>query len=146
MSQFHPSHFAPGSRTCPLATPAHHAGVIKMEGFQKERNEEWFSDPVYSHFGGYKMCLNVVANGNRGGKGTAYVYLMRGLTEQVWSPDAIIPESVCERITERERAQAGIGIPRYALHQDLDCQSVKNKQFLKDDTLFFRLDVFEPKL
>ena len=91
-----------------------------MEGFQKkkEKNEEWFSDPVYSHFGGYKMCLRVVANGYRDGKGnhvSVYVYLMQGdnnanlewpfkgtikvsllnqlgdgqhLTEQVWSPDA----------------------------------------------------------
>ena len=30
--------------------------VFKMEGFQekKEKSEEWYSDPVYSHFGGYK--------------------------------------------------------------------------------------------
>ena len=85
-------------------------------------------------------------------KGTIKVSLLnqledgQHLTEQVCSPDAIISESVCERFTERERerAQSGIGIPRYTLHQDLDCQSVKNKQFLKDNTLFFRLDVFEP--
>ena len=33
--------------------------VIKVEEFQekKETNEVWFSNPVYSRFGGYKMCL-----------------------------------------------------------------------------------------
>ena len=41
--------------------------VIKMEGFQekKENDVAWFSDPVYSHFGGYKMCLKLYANGAR---------------------------------------------------------------------------------
>ena len=36
-----------------------------MEDFneKKQKNEVWFSDPVYSHFGGYKMCLKVLANG-----------------------------------------------------------------------------------
>ena len=55
--------------------------VVKMEGFQKkkEKNEEWFSDPVYSRFGGYKMCLRVDANGHNEGKGThvsVYAYMM----------------------------------------------------------------------
>ena len=33
--------------------------VIKVVGFQekKENDEWWYSDPVYSHFGGYKMLL-----------------------------------------------------------------------------------------
>ena len=46
--------------------------VIKLKGFQKkkEKNGTWFSDPVYSHFGGYKMCLSVDANGNGSGKDT----------------------------------------------------------------------------
>ena len=32
---------------------------------KKEKNEAWFSDPVYSHFGGYRMCLRVDASRNR---------------------------------------------------------------------------------
>ena len=57
--------------------------VMKMTGFQgkKKKDIEWISDPVYSHFGGYKMCLKVYANGNGDGEGThvsVYVYLMRG--------------------------------------------------------------------
>ena len=152
--------------------------VIKMEGFheKKEKSKEWFSDPVYSHFGGYKMCLKVYSNGNGDGEGThvsVYVYLMRGdnddklkwpfkgtievsllnqledgqhHTMKVWSPDTKIAENACGRITQRERAQSGRGLPRYALHRDLSCQGVKNKQFLKDDTLFLRVDIFEPEL
>ena len=57
--------------------------VLKMTGFQgkKEENEEWYSDPVHSHFGGYKVCLRVDANGRNEVKGThvsVYVCLMRG--------------------------------------------------------------------
>ena len=57
--------------------------VFKLEGFEeKKRNDEtWHSDPVYSHFGGYKMCLCVYPNGNNDGKGThisLFVYLMKG--------------------------------------------------------------------
>ena len=149
-----------------------------MEGFQKkkEKNEEWFTDPVYSHFGGYKMCLKVYANGYGCGKGThvsVYVTLMRGdndnhlkwpfkgtikvsllnqledgqhHTMHVWSPDEDIPQSACMRITKKERAQSGRGKTKYALHRDLVCQDVKNQQFLKDYSPFFRLDCFEPKL
>ena len=152
--------------------------VFKLEGFQekKEEEEEWFSDPVYSHFGGYKMCLNVDVNGCGDGEGThvsVFVYLMRGdnddnlkwpfkgnikvsllnqledgqhLTDEVWSPNEKIPQRACMRITERERAQSGRGIAKYALHRDLGCQDIKNQQFLKDDSLFFRLDCFQPKL
>ena len=56
--------------------------VFKMEGFQeKKKSEEWYSDPVYSHFGGYKMCIGVHANGLHEVKGThvsVSVHLMRG--------------------------------------------------------------------
>ena len=54
--------------------------VVKMMGFQekKERNIEWFSDFVFSHFGGYKMCLRVDANDGKGTHVSVYVCLMRG--------------------------------------------------------------------
>ena len=151
--------------------------VIKMEGFQekKETNEAWFSDPVYSHFGGYKMCFRVDANGQRHGKGThvsVYVYLMLGdnddnlkwpfkgtikvsllnqledgqhYTKQVWSPDADIPEDSSRRVTKGERA-AGWGHGAFIRHQDLKYCGDKNCQYLKDNTLFVRVDCIEPKL
>ena len=60
---------------CPL-------GVLKMEGFQEETNEVWYSDPVYSHFGGYKMCLRIETNedcayGKTDTHVSMYIYLMR---------------------------------------------------------------------
>ena len=156
----------------------HPPWVIKMEGFQekKENEEDWFSDPVYSHFGGYKMCLKVHANGNKHGKGThvsAHVCLMRGdhddnlkwpfkgtikvsllnqledgqhCTRQLWSPDSNVSEATSNRVTGREKASAFWGLPRFVSHQDLSCNGRNKLQYLKDNTLFFRVDCFEPKL
>ena len=147
-----------------------------MEGFQekKENDEEWLSDPVYSHFGGYKMCLNVDANGNGHAKNThvsLYVYLMRGdnddslkwpfkgtikvsllnqledglhFNKELWSPDDDVPEDTSGRVTEGETADGGWGQSHFIPHNDLGYKGGQNCQYLKDDALFFRVDCFEP--
>ena len=57
---------------------------IVMDEFRKRKqtDDDWYSPPFYSHVGGYKMCLNVDANGHgKEGKGThvsVFVRLMRG--------------------------------------------------------------------
>ena len=158
--------------TCYPRTP----WVIKMEGFKEKRkmNEDWFSDPVYSHFGGYKMCLNVMANGYGSGssthvsvfmalmkgdndgnlkwpfKGTIKVSLLNQLedgqhcTKQLWSPCQDVPERSSGRVTEGEKANAAHGLGLFISHQDLNYNSDKNCQYLKDNTLFFRVDCCEP--
>ena len=150
--------------------------VIKMEGFQrkKESMKHWHSDPVYSHFGGYQMCIDVNATNDRDGKGThvsLYVCLMRGdnddnlkwpfkgtikvsllnqledgqhHTRQPWSPDN--PKMACDRVTKNGGAGSSWGYHKFISHQDLSYNSKKKVQYLKDDTLFFRVDCIEPKL
>ena len=56
---------------------------IVMDKFRKRRrsDNDWYSPPFYSHLGGYKMCLNVCANGYGEVKGThvsVFVCLMKG--------------------------------------------------------------------
>ena len=56
---------------------------IIMDDFeQHKRNDDiWYSPPFYTHLGGYRMGLNVCANGVGKGKGTHVtvgVHLMRG--------------------------------------------------------------------
>ena len=171
-----PLPFRPWLQNTPTCYP-HPKWVIKMEGFQekKEKNELCCSDPVYSHFGGYKMCLSVDANGQGRGQGThvsVFVDLMRGdyddnlkwpfkgtiqvsllnqledgqhLTREPWSPDDDVPEDISGRVTKGERA-AGWGHSAFIPHQDLKYCGDKNCQYLKDNTLFFRVDCIEPKL
>ena len=57
--------------------------VFTMTDFlqNKEANTEWKSPPFYTHPRGYKMCLQVVANGKGDVEGThlsVFVALMRG--------------------------------------------------------------------
>ena len=164
-----PLSFRPWLQTTPTSYPRP-PWVIRMEGFQekKEKNETWFSDPVYSHIGGYKMCLSVYANGSGDGKGThvsASIYLMKGdnddnlkwpfkgtikvsllnqlengqhRTEELWC-DADKSASVNIRVIEEEKARSG-----WALY--LNYRGKTNQQFLKANTLFFRVDCIEPKL
>ena len=152
--------------------------VVKMTGFQekKEKNEALFSGPVYSHFGGYKICLKVYANGDSSSQGThvsVYVYLMRGdnddnlkwpfkgtikvsllnqledgqhHTKEPWSLSDNVPEDTSGRVTEGERAVHGWGYTSFIRQQDLMYCRRKNCQYLKDDTVFFRVDCFEPKI
>ena len=150
--------------------------IIKMMGFhdKKKDDEQWFSDPVYSHFGGYKMCLNVDANGCGDGRGThvsLFFCLMRGdndanlkwpfkgtikvsllnqledgqhHTKDLLSLHSEIPERYRERVTGRERAASGWGLPKFISLRDLNCCGKKNCQYLKDSALFFRVDCFKP--
>ena len=148
--------------------------VVTLEGFEeKNKNKEaWFSDPVYSHFGGYKMCLRIDPNGNGNGKGThvsVYAYLMKGdnddnlkfplkvhivvsllnqledknhLTSELWRPEDNIPERSSGRVTTGERG-GGWGRHEFIPQNDLNYNSDKNCQYLKNDRLFFRVDKTE---
>ena len=44
--------------------------IFKLTGYasKKEKNEVFFSDPLYVTRGGYKMCIRVDANGVGDGK------------------------------------------------------------------------------
>ena len=173
-----PQPFCYWLQTTPTSYP-HPPWVIKMEGFQekKKRNEEWYSDPVYSHFGGYKMCVKVYTNGYGLGNGThvsVFTHLMRGdnddnlkwpfkgtikvsllnqledaqhCTKEPWSPDDNIPEDTSGRVTGEERAASGCGYHQFISHQDLRTVGDReNCQYLRDNTLFFKVDCFELKL
>ena len=172
-----PLTFRPWLRSAPTCYP-HPPCVIKVAGFQekKEKSDRWFSDPVYSHFGGYKMCFRVDADGHKEGKGThvsVFIFLMRGdndcnlfwpfkgtikvsllnqledgqhFTKQLWSPSSDIAEAYRNRVTLRERAVEGWGQLRFIAHQDLHYDGERNQQLLKEDTLFFRVDCIEPSL
>ena len=151
--------------------------VVTMEGYQEKKEEgcRWFSDPVYSHFGGYKVCLSVYPNGISTGEGTfmsLFVHLMRGdndnnlkwpfkgtikvsLLNQLedgqhrsrmpWMPDKEVPGTSTDRVTNGERA-IGWGHAQFVPHKDLGYHRDKNCQYLKDDTVFIRVDSFAPEL
>ena len=83
-------------------------------------------------------------------EGTIKVSLLNQLedgqhhTKQVWSLDDDIRED--GRVTGRERAACGWGQAKLICHQDLCYCGATNCQYLKDNTLFFRVDRFEQTL
>ena len=180
-----PTHIRPDVTSLPLSfrpwlqiTPTCYPRppwVVKLEGFEeKKRNEEiWHSDPVYSHFGGYKMFLRIDLHGQGSGKGThvsVYVLLMKGdnddnlkfpfkghivvsLLNQLedknhhtrvpWSPEHNIPEEASGRVTTGKISGKGWGNPEFIPHNTLSYNPDKNCQYLKNNCLFFRVDKFE---
>ena len=139
-------------------------------GQLKANNNQWYSSGFYTHTCGYKMCLCVFANGKGADKGThvsVYLYLMKGENDDAltWPikykcrvtllnqlrdgghhTDAFgSPEDedniVCvSRVLSGEKA-AGWGYPKFIAHTKLDLQEEQQCQYLKDDSLYFRVQV-----
>lgn len=63
---------------------------------RKAHNEQWMSQPFYTHLGGYKMCLSVYPNGLKEGKGShmsVFFHMMSGEfdSQLMWPfPGAVI--------------------------------------------------------
>ena len=144
--------------------------IIRLSGFESKTriNTEWYSAPFYSHFGGYKMCLKVYANGSGDGKGThvsVYTHLMKGENDDnlKWPFRGIITvtllnqlqpdnhrfgkiiydestsEVTCGRV-RKGRAQ-GRGSHEFIPHTVISHNTQENIIFLRNDCLYFSVDI-----
>ena len=136
--------------------------VFKMTGYnaRKATDDRFHSDSFYTGPGGYKMCILVVPNGGTTGSGThvsVCAALLEGaydaslswpfvgtvtftLLNQLADDNHHILSMECEnddflRVGSRE------GYPLFISHAALPYNSVKNTQYLKNDTLYFRTSV-----
>ena len=160
--------------TATVVTPSHvfvPPPTFIMTNFtdHKDSGEEWFSPPFYSHIGGYKMCLEVDANGWGDGSGThvsAFIRFMRGEYDDdlLWpfrgeitfqlinrradeghveytTPfDDSAPDSATCRVMEGERAPEGWGVFKFIPHSALQCNESWNTEYLcRSDSLEFRV-------
>ena len=138
---------------------------------KKATNGEWFSPLFHTHEGGYQMCLRVDANGCEDGEGThvsVFVFLMKGENDDnlVWpfqgevtitllnqledtkhQTDMTIFDSdesddYNSRITDDdEMCESGYGSSQFVSHEELSHRADTNCQYLKDDSLYFRVSV-----
>ena len=134
----------------------------------KTTNAPWYSPPFYTHTHGYRMCIRVDANGNGDGAGThvsVFLYLMPGMfdddLEWPFQGDITIelvnrlnptsnlareirfsrtsdPELV-EKVTSGDRAASGWGWRKFIAHSELVYNADKWTQYLKHDSLIFRI-------
>ena len=136
--------------------------VFKVTGYnaRKATDSMFCSDSFYTSPGGYKMCIQVTPNGNETGQGThvsVYAILLEGaydaslswpfmgtvtftLLNQLADDNHHILSMECKN---NEFFKVGLyqGYPRFISHAALPYNSVKNTQYLKNDTLYFRTSV-----
>ena len=147
--------------------------VFSLSNFQEQKRneEEFYSPPFYTSNKGYKICMRVLANGADGGEGThvsVYACLMKGdnddsltwpftgtvtvellnqLEDENHHKEAVTFEEwrISSRRVVGEKSPFTYGIPQFLSHTDLHYQPDKNCQYLKDDTLVFRVSTSDYK-
>ena len=135
----------------------------------KRASDTWYSPPFYTHTHGYRMCINVDANGWGAGEGThltVHGFLMRGdfdddlqwpyqgtvtiqLLNQLQDSNhqtGILSSTYSndlvglQRVTSGERAQRACGgMHAFLSHTQLGLNTDRNCLFLKDNQLKFRV-------
>ena len=135
---------------------------------RKQFNNVYYSPPFYSHPHGYKLCIQVYANGNGVGKDThisIHANLMRGDYDNnlQWPFEAdIVVEllnwrgdnhhyrgdtlslkdsdgRITSRVTEREYAPNALGKYSFISHSSLLYNPDTNTEYLQDDCLRLRV-------
>ena len=143
--------------------------TLKFTSYEQHKasNDEVYSPPFYTSRGGYKMCLEVDANGYSRGRGThisIYLYLMRGENDDrlPWpfsgnitvellnqledknhhSKTVSLSNNACQRVKKDGKASMGDGFPCYLPHNCL--VGDKKCQYLQHNCLYFRVKVDTP--
>ena len=139
----------------------------------QDDDDDWHSPGFYTSQGGYKMCLRVYTNGCTDVRGThisCYVYLMKGDYDDglEWPFRGIIHVQIlnqlkddqhhCEKITfnsretknfnsrvlpDRLMGVTGLGKSKFISQIELGYKGTLGRQYLKDDTLYFRVSKVE---
>ena len=134
----------------------------------KAANDRVYSPSFYTSRGGYRMCISVDANGTEEGTGThisVYAYLEKGENDSLlpWPFTGKVTVELLNQLDDRkhhsrtikflsdrqstqgvvdnERYTEGWGRSCYISHSDLGHNPAKNRQYLKDDCLYFRISV-----
>ena len=133
--------------------------VFKMTGYDaRKATDDWFcSDSFYTSPGGYKMCIQVIPNGGEGTHVSVDAALLVGaydaslswpfvgtvtftLLNQLADDNHHILSIECEN-NDMFKIGLSRGYQRFISHSALPYNSVKNTQYLKNDTLYFRTSV-----
>ena len=136
--------------------------VFEMTGYNamKATDSMFSSESFYASPGGYKMCILVVPNGDTTGKGT-HVTVRAVLVVGAYDASLSWPFVGTVTFTLLNQLQDGnhrilsfecenkdflkvglhLGYAQFISHAALCYNSVKNTQYLKNDTLYFRTSV-----
>ena len=152
-----------------VATIARIVSVSEFTEFSEHKQffKIYNSQSFYTHTKGYKMCLQVKANGSGNGLGThmsVYATLMRGEHDQHlqwpftgeliievlnWREDKghhlmilpIISDYGFVRVTGQQKYGMSRGWPQFISHSSLPYNPTTNTEYLRDDCLRLRVSV-----
>ena len=124
---------------------------------KKDSNERYYSPSFYTSPGGYHMAVLVDTNGDGLGKGThmsVFALLRKGKydTCHKWPFIGEILVTLLNQLEDKNHISKTIsitftnfgstrGFSKFIAHSKLAHDKVKNTQYLKDDTLYFRVSV-----
>ncbi len=144
--------------------------IKKFEEHKLEK-EDFYSPPFHTSGAGYKLCICVYANGVGAGLGTHVsvgAHLMKGdnddslswpftgtvtfeLLNQLEDKNHLKHTTIfpadsksCHRVVHGDRGKTGYGTAKFISHADLAHEPLTNRQYLKDDTLIFRVSAEAP--
>ena len=139
--------------------------IMQRYSRHKRQDDQWYSQPFYSEPGGYKLCLNIPANGSGSGKGShisVSVFLMKGENDHQlqwpfehdvtcailnWRKDEnhvtntihfkSAPKEYKDRVSSMHRAEKGWGLAKFLPHSSLHDSATKctTTQYLYQDCL-----------
>ena len=143
--------------------------IVEMSTFSQKRSNIWFSSPFLTHPGGYQLCMEVHGNGCGSGEGThlsVYLCLMKGenddhlkwplyltmqftLLNQASDSNHVLKqinfakgtEKSNGRVTQDVKAEVGRGKTEWIPLSSLVEDPTKDVQFLKNDSLYFRVSL-----
>ncbi|XP_003388776.1 PREDICTED: TNF receptor-associated factor 5-like [Amphimedon queenslandica] len=148
--------------------PKNHVLKINQYTKKKKEGEDWYSPGFYTSPGGYKMSLNVDVNGYGDGKGThvsCFICLMAGEYDDIleWPFQGEITIELLNQLEDKnhmkriipfnestppeqkqrvnEGRSTGLGHHRFISHEVLKYNPFTNRQYLKDDSLYFRISI-----
>ena len=136
--------------------------TFKLTGYQEKKEiEEAITFPsFYTSPGGYHMATRVYTNGEGDGRGThvsVFIPILQGKydTELSWPFVGEVTFTLLNQLEDNNH-ETGIvtmdlardtivgkswGLSKFIPHSELAHDPVKNTQYLKDDTLYFRVSV-----
>ena len=131
--------------------------VVRMSEYMKKlRNVDWYSEPFYTHKGGYKIQLNVVANGCNTTDGnylSVYLHFLRGPHDDMlpWplkrkfkvtllnQTDDTKHHSVARYVTTDQLSWCGT---RTMWEREfIKTTTLRKSEYLKNDSLFFEVAI-----
>ena len=132
--------------------------TVAVTDFMEKKNTDgvYTSPPFYTHPHGYHMALVVFANGINKGKGThitAGVEIVKGKhdAELKWPFAGVVTVTLLNQLKDEKHTEhiiksnelvvGSYGLDMFISHAQLAFSPSQNTQYLKDDTLYFRVSV-----